>query len=108
MVVLMFVTRSAVPCLECQLLFLVVVSHKSTPTMEPAGLAGLKNPQLELFGAASMVAAVESMTVFRFMRSCTAWEETAGSRTMPVRIVLVRNRRGWLNMFFYGVMLMLG
>lgn len=59
-------------------------------TSVPDGLAGLKNPQLEFLGAASMVAAVESMIVFRSARSCTACGTTVGTKMTPVTIISLR------------------
>jgi hypothetical protein len=56
----------------------------------PAGLAGLKNPQLELLGAASIVAAVDRMTVFKSAKSWVACGSTVGRRMVPVKIIALR------------------
>jgi hypothetical protein len=47
----------------------VIFAIRSAVPSAPAGLAGLKKPQLELLGAALIVVAAESTIVFRSWRS---------------------------------------
>jgi hypothetical protein len=66
----------------------VMFETRSAVLSEPAGDA--KKPQLELLGAALIVVAAESMTVFRSRRSCTACGTTVGTRRTPVKIMVLR------------------